>query len=294
MRAVITDEEGRELGRGEAEGAVVGVDSPETVAGRAARAARRAAEVAGTSLPVSALWAGLAGAGRDAGRLATERELRAMGLAAEVVVGTDVEAAFHDAFGSGPGILLIAGTGSIAWGRGETGEVIRVGGWGEQLGDEGSGYAVGMAALRAVTRATDGRGPATALTEQVLEHFSLARPEDLIEWIATAGKGDVAALIPLVAAASASGDAVARVIMDDAVADLLTHVATVLDRAGPWAHPPELVLSGGLLESGGPVREGVERAASMHAVRPSARGVDPEMGAASLALQRLQPPRAGA
>ena len=287
MRAVIIDEQGRELGRGEAPGAVVGVDGLEAVASRVATAVRAAA--AGTPLPVSVLWAGLAGAGRETVREAATRVLEVEELAVEVVVGTDVEAAFSAAFGNGPGILLIAGTGSIASARGDDGGVVRVGGWGERLGDEGSGYAVGLEALRAVARATDGRGPATGLTQHVLGHLGLSRAEDLIAWIATADKRDVAALVPMVVGASAEGDPVASSIMAGAVADLVKHAAVALERAGPWTEPPELVLCGGLLEEGGPLREATERAVSGCAVRSAARGIDPAMGAARTALDHARP-----
>ena len=294
MRAVIVDERGRELGRGEAPGAVVGVDRLEEVASRVATAVRAAAAAAGTPLPVSVLWAGLAGAGRETVREAAVRALETEELTVEVVVVADVEAAFSAAFGSGPGILLIAGTGSIAWARGDDGEVVRVGGWGERLGDEGSGYAVGLEALRAVARATDGRGPSTVLTQRALGHLGVARAEDLIEWIATAGKRDVASLVPIVARASAEGDPVASSIMDATVADLVGHLAVALERAGPWTEPPELVLCGGLLEEGGPLREATERAVSEYAVRSAARRIDPAMGAARTALDhaRPQPPEA--
>lgn len=284
MRAVIADEAARELGRGESVGAVVGVDPHEDVAGRIAEAVRAAAAAAETPLPVGTLWAGLAGAGRVVAQSAVARELRATAVADEVVVGTDVEAAFRAAFGSGPGILLIAGTGSIAWARDATGEVIRAGGWGEHLGDEGSGYAIGAAALRAVAQAEDGRGPATSLTGLVLDHLSLDSPEGLIAWSADASKRDVAALAPTVAAAAEAGDAVGRAIKDAAVAALSSHVTAILERGKDWGEAPELVCWGGLLVGRGALSDAMADLAASQHVRLSTRSIDPAMGAAKMAL----------
>src|SRR5690606_12096698 len=128
------------------------------------------------------------------------------------------------AFDDGAGILLIAGTGSSAWARGVDGRTARAGGWGHLLGDEGSGYALGVAALRAVARAHDGRAPSTDLRDAVLRHANVAAPEALIAWAASAAKAEIAALAPCVAEAAAADDAVARAIVDRAARDLADHV----------------------------------------------------------------------
>jgi glucosamine kinase len=286
-RAVLVDEDGEELARGEAPGAVVRLESPSAAARAVGEAVHKAATRAGVDLPAGAIWAGLAGAGFPDARLAVERELVNAGIAEKVVVGTDVEAAFHDAFGSAPGILLIAGTGSIAWTRTAAGGVVRVGGWGERLGDEGSGFAIGSAALRAVVRAEDGRGPSTELTHRVLEQLSLGGVDALIPWTASATKADVARLVPLVSKAAAEGDGVARDIMSRAVQELSDHLAAAIERGAPWQEPPELVLAGGLLAEDGALHAAMSAAAVAHAVRLSARRIDPAMGAAKLALAAL-------
>ena len=109
------------------------------------------------------LCVGAAGVGRDAERLELWEALSAREIAEDVVIITDAEAGFDDAFGEGAGILLIAGTGSIAHGRGPTGIVARCGGWGPVCGDEGSGAWIGRRTLSAVTASSDGREPPTAL-----------------------------------------------------------------------------------------------------------------------------------
>jgi len=282
-RAVIVDGEGRELARGEAGGAVVRAEAPARSARAVAEAVRAAAERADIHLPVDVLWAGLAGAGTREARVAVAEELQPLGVAERVLVGTDVEAAFHDAFGEGPGVLLIAGTGSIAWARGASGETVRVGGWGERLGDEGSGFAIGTAALRAVARAADGRGPETLLVDAVLEGLTLDRVDALIPWAAKASKGDVAGLVPLVARAAAEGDAVAAGLLGEAVPALCDHLRAVLERAGPWPQPPELVLWGGLLAPGGVLHQVMVEAVGAFPARLRCCDIDPALGAARLA-----------
>jgi glucosamine kinase len=286
-RALILDEGGRELGRGEARGAVVSAAAPMVAARAVVEAVRAAAANAQVELPGAALWAGLAGAGLEDPRRAVAEPLEDASLAEHVVVGTDVEAAFQDAFGAGPGVLLIAGTGSIAWARSPSGAVVRVGGWGERLGDEGSGFAIGMAALRAVVRAEDGRGPGTVLRELLLSALSLGSVDGLVPWAAVATKADVAALVPLVSRAASAGDAVASDILTQAVGELSAHVAAAVERGGPWPQPPELVLWGGLLGKDGALHDRIARAVGAHRVRLSTRDVDPARGAARLARAAL-------
>jgi len=286
-RAVIVDERGQEVARAEVPGAVASAEFPERAALYVSRAVHAAAERAGVELPLAFLWAGLAGAGAQAARSAVAGELGSAALADRVVVGTDVEAAFHDAFGEEAGILLIAGTGSIAWARDLAGVVVRVGGWGERLGDEGSGFAIGSGALRAVARAHDRRGPETALRDSLLAHLALGGPQDLDSWWEDATKRDVAALAPLVARASAEGDAVARDLLATAVSDLIAHISAVLDGSDQWPEAAPLVLWGGLISDGGPLRDALVGAVSSLPVRLESREVDPPMGAANMALAAL-------
>jgi N-acetylglucosamine kinase-like BadF-type ATPase len=288
-RAIIVDGE-RELGRGEYSGAVATTHDPAPVADAVAGAVRRAARRAKVTLPVEAMWAGLAGAGSPAARDAVSAALSERGLAACVVVGTDVEAAFQDAFGVGPGVLVIAGTGSIVWARSRSGRVHRVGGWGRHLGDEGSGYALGMAALRRVTRAADGRAPSTELREVLLAALGLGAVEDLVAWVDTASKAAVAALAPLVIRAADRGDAGAQELVADAVTAVRSHVRTALDalaEPGQDAQGLDVILWGGLLAGGGPLRARVEGALAEAGISVRARDLDPPMGAARLALATL-------
>lgn len=286
-RAVIVDDRGLELGRAEAPGAVVTAGAPESAAQAVTEAVRAAAERACVDLPGAVLWAGLSGAGHERARLAVTDLLERAGLAQRVTIGTDVRAAFEAAFPEGPGILLIAGTGSIAWARTPGGEVGRAGGWGQQLGDEGGGFAIGLGAVRSVVRAEDGRESATVMRDDVLRALGLDDPKDLIPWAASATKAEVAGLVPVVVRAAASGDPAARHLMDQAVRELAKHVTAVLERMGPWPSPPPLLLWGGLIGENGPLRERLSRVLGPLPVEVRSDSIDPTMGAARLALQAL-------
>lgn len=301
-RAVVVDPEGRELARIQGEAARVTPDDPAGVASDladlAARALAAAAAHVATAVPSgtpgakraagsgapAALCCALAGAGRKPERDAVEAALERRGIAGRVVVTTDAEAALEDAFSGGAGILLIAGTGSIAWGRAPDGRTARAGGWGEHFGDEGSGYAIAVEALRAIAYAHDGRGAATALVHPVLGHAAAADPEALIGWAAAASKAEIAALAPLVLAAAEAGDDVAEDMVARAAANLAAHVVALIPRLGPWPEPPRLVLAGGLLDSGRPLRRRVQDAlgARRCEVRLVDRPVDAARGAATL------------
>src|SRR5690606_10986978 len=131
---------------------------------------------------------------------------------------TDVEIALTGAHGERRGILILAGTGSVAYGVNAAGESAQVGGWGYLLGGEGSGHWIGMKALQAVVRAADGRAAPTALTDAVLRTLDLKTPRDLIQWIYTPESAAprtraVAQLAPLVLAA-ADDDAAAAILAE--------------------------------------------------------------------------------
>lgn len=283
-RAVVLDGAGTEVGRAEGGAAVADARNPGRAATAVAEVCAAAGRSAGAVLPVDALWAGLSGAGREEARAAVEVELERLGVARAVHVDSDVGAAFHDAFGDGPGILLISGTGSIAWGRAEDGREGRVGGWGHHIGDEGSGYAVGREGLRRIARQADGRAPRTRLQMAVLDFLGLQGAEELVMWAGGASKAEVAALAPVVAAASAAGDAVAAEILQVAAEELEGHVLAILENLGPWREPPPVALAGGLLRPGRALRRPLEVALARHRLTPVDRPLDAARGAARLAL----------
>ena len=289
-RAVVVDERGTEVARAEFAGAVATAIAPELAAEAVAGAVRAAVDRAGFELPAVVLWAGLAGAGADLAAGAVHDRLAGMGLAQDIVVGTDVEAAFHDAFGDGPGVLLIAGTGSIAWVRNASGRRRQIGGWGQQLGDEGSGYAIGLSGLRYLTQAHDGRARTSGMLEPLLSACGVETPVDLIAWTGAATKSEMAALAPVVIACADAGDAAAVAIVNAAVGELMTHVDVAIAEAGA-SEPARVVLWGGLLAESGPLGPRVREALDAREVDVISRRLDPPMGAARMALRRLSETR---
>jgi len=283
--ATILDASGTEVFRLEGPATLVDPARPDESIKEVVALARRAGDDSGR--PMAGLWAGLAGAGSEPVRTEVEEALRSAGVAREVSVGTDAQAAFFDAFGDGPGILLVAGTGSVALGRGEKRQWTQVGGWGLLLGDEGSGYALAMSGLRGVVRAADGRGPTTVLTERLLGALGFGDPHELVGWVAAAAKRDVAALAPIICGAAADGDALAEALVESAIEDLVGHVLTAMRRLGPWNGRPQVALVGGLLSEDRPLRDRVRSALAGLSCTPVERVVDPARGAARMAMRLL-------
>jgi glucosamine kinase len=202
------------------------------------------------------LYVGAAGAGREPERDELRKALRGENLATTVMVSTDIEIALAAMFDEGSGIVVSAGTGSVAVGRDRAGKQHRIGGYGWQMGDEGSGYAIGRAALGAVSRAADGRSPRTALSERVLTASRSDSFDALIRWAAGASPAEVAALAPHVLDVAAHGDPLAQGICDYAAREL-TQLAVCLVPVMDLQLPVGVALTGGLLSADGPLRRSV-------------------------------------
>jgi glucosamine kinase len=290
-RAVVMTASGEEVARATGRAALVkpGEEAATLVALQELVAAALAA--AGEPGSPEVLVAGLAGVGRTKTREAIQERLAEAGLARMVQVKTDVEVAFHDAFGEGPGILLVGGTGSVALTRTPAGRPHRSGGWGAVAGDEGSGWWIGIQALHAAFQAADGRAPDTLLLEIALRHFHVPDPGALMDRLWTVEKGEVAALAPRVAEAAAQGDPASGTILSDAAGALAAHLPPLIrawreEGRGPGGIPVALV--GGLVVPGGPLRsELLPRLRALGGVtRESAP--DPARGAARMGLALLE------
>lgn len=141
-------------------------------------------------------------------------------------VESDARIALEGAFSGKPGSILIAGTGSIMFGKDPKGNIHRVGGFGRYLGDEGSGYMLGKRGLIAVSREFDGRGSKTLITELVKKNFQIDSPEILITEIYK-NNFDIASAAPLVIEAAEKSDETAKKIVDDETDELLLHISTM-------------------------------------------------------------------
>ena len=147
------------------------------------------------------------------------------------------------------GVALISGTGSIAFGRAADGRTARAGGWGFLFGDEGSGYALAVAGLRAAAQAADGRGIPTKLLDAALKHFQIDRPEALVAAVYPMAndRQRIAEMARLVLDMAAANDAAAMAIVDDAARQLAAMVAAVAAKLDTSDKMTPLAITGGIL-----------------------------------------------
>ncbi len=183
----------------------------------------------------------------------------------------------------------MSGTGSIAFAHTDDGRTVRTGGLGWQFGDEGSGYALGRAALGAAGRAFEQRGPETILYESIASATDSRSLDDMVRWVATADRAAVAALAREVLVAAARKDRVALELIDEAAHSLFEHARALTEKFSLNARP-ELALAGSLLGKDSPIRDAlvVRLSAALSRVAVSDATVDPAMGAVSLAAALLR------
>jgi len=258
--AMVADESGRVLGETIGPGSAIRPGQAEHSANVITDVVRDAlASCEMTHVTPRAICVGVAGAGRETERQALWQALVARDLASELVIHSDFSIALDDAFGDGPGVLLISGTGSVAYGRSPTGATARCGGWGPAAGDEGSGAWIGRKALSVVTAAADGREPETALTGAVLTAAQVNETADLVGWAAEATPATLATLAPVVLTVAETGDLRANAIVTLAVEELMLHVRALARKlfVDERAALP-VALSGGMLPRGGTLRKRLE------------------------------------
>jgi glucosamine kinase len=242
----LADSTGREILRRTGPAGLVDPRRPTATAEMLTALVREALAAAELEGPAHSLCAGLAGVGNAAEREMVESALTREGVARNVCVRSDGETALHGALGGEAGILLVAGTGSIAYGRSEDGKVERCGGWGMVTGDEGSGYALGRAALAAALRDVDGRGPPTRLRSVLLAAIGLSLPDAVPPWAGRAEKSEIAALAVHVLRLAADGDEVAIGLARESASALADHAAALVRRLGPWKRSIPVVFHGGV------------------------------------------------
>ena len=285
---LLADTSGRIVGEGRAGGANLQAHG-ELEVEKVLHAVIEAAVGERAILP-KAVCLGVAGVDRPEDHRIVSDILRRLGYRANVLVVNDAYVALVAGCGDEPGVVLISGTGSIAYGVNEAGFAARAGGWGSVLGDEGSGYWIGRQALTAVVRESDGRGPRTRLTPLVLEHFQLTKVDGLVREVydRSLQRPAIAALGPLVDRARADGDVVASEILRLASDELARAAASVIGRLGMRGSAFRVILSGGMFRAMSWLVDDVVHRLAEVAPRATvaALHVEPARGAVHLALRQ--------
>lgn len=200
---------------------------------RAAEALRgvigEALDQAGSEVPVAAVLCGVAGVEREADERALADELDDDARLGTVTVTSDVVVAWAGSNAAQPAVTAIAGTGSNVLGVGSSWQARRCGGWGHVLGDEGSGYAVGLAGLVAAVRTADGRQGAARLLQAAMERYEAGEPKDLQSQVFALEdmKAGIASFASVVVGLADEEDRDAQAVVATAADGLAELVATV-------------------------------------------------------------------
>ena len=205
----------------------------------------------GTGVIPSAICLGIAGVDRAADEAVVGSIMRRIGYKARILIVNDALIALEAGVGDASGIVIVSGTGSIAYGRDTEGRAARAGGWGYVLGDEGSGYWIGRLALRAVVRHADGRGRITSLTPRLLNHFGVQKASELINKVyhEELPPKSIAALAQYVQQSRDEGDMVANGILNRAADELMTAASAVMARLDLTDKAFTFVLAGGMFHA---------------------------------------------
>lgn len=283
--AWLSDEKGRVLARavaGPSNPLKVGIKSTQREILRATRDVLRQAHVAArlggerrrtptgrgsTAAALEAVCVGLAGTDRPPVHRKVLAWLRQAIPARHYLLTSDAAIALRAAIADSPGVIVISGTGSIAYGRDDRGRVLRSGGWGAFLDDAGSGYDLGRKAIVAALQDYDGRGSCTQLTAKVCRALKISDITQVVLKKLTAT--EVAGLFPLVLEAARRRDAVARRLCDEAGKDLADLALALLRRMGWLRRVIPVVYAGGVFRSSLRIRRAVTRHLRRHA--PQAR-----------------------
>ncbi len=268
--AWLADAKGTVLGRSEAGPSnplKVGLEEAGREIERAVRLARRKARLPQAQL--EAVCVGLAGTDRAPIHRRMFARLRRTIPACHHLLTSDAAIALEAAIGDSAGIMVIAGTGSIAYGRNERGEVLRSGGWGHVFDDAGSGYDVGRRAIVASLRALDGRGPSTRLQQDLCRSLGLRNLTEVILKEQKLSPAAIAALFPLVLAASRRRDRVAIRLCEEAAQDLADLALALIERFHWLDVDVPVICSGGVFQASARVYRNFSR--QVHTRAPKVR-----------------------
>lgn len=206
---------------------------------------------------ITAVCAGVAGAGREEVRQQVARVLHELLPASSIEVTGDMEIAHEAALAGAPGVIVIAGTGSIAFGRSAEGKTARAGGWGVAVSDEGSGHWIGMQAVAGILHAFDAGEP-SELARRVFARWKLTTHDELVQRVNASPPPDYAPLAADVVAAYDAGDQAAQEILVRAGSELARLAQSVIGRLWPQRQPVEVAVLGGVFRSSEAVRKAFE------------------------------------
>ena len=243
---LLADERGRIISEGRGPGANLHTAGAPAVEAVLAEVSTKA--IGDRAIVPAAICLGIAGVDREDETRTMRAIMERIAPRSAILVVNDAMIALSAGAKDAPGIVVIAGTGSIVYGHNASGEAARAGGWGHMIGDEGSGYWIGREALAAVMRAADGRGPATALTSEILAHLQLDDESRLpgIVYDREVPRMTVAALGPIVQRAAVEGDAVANRILERAADELVLAARSVASRLEMRGDAFTFFLAGGV------------------------------------------------
>jgi N-acetylglucosamine kinase len=241
------------------------------------------------SHPVDALCLGIAGVDRPGAEEVIRGVLRRLGIRRAIRIVNDAIVALVAGAPDGVGIVVVSGTGSIAYGADRNGTTARSGGWGYLLGDEGSAFWLGHAAVRLGIRAADGRGPATALYDRICNHLEVVVPDGLVAWFydQELSRHRVARLASIVEQAAVDGDETADRLLDQAARHLV-RAAMAVERQLEFSEAYSLVLAGGVYKACPSLYERVEKKLDLDLARVVRLADEPASGAVTLALELLK------
>ncbi|NEQ85922.1 MAG: ATPase [Moorea sp. SIO2I5] len=308
---VVLNHQGQVLGRGEADASnyhTVGINTAFASIESAIRLATQqaSAKLSIESVTVEAMCLGLAGVGRPRDREVVRgfvQELLSSQtipvtwalLPSTVVICDDALIALVGGVGKPVGVVAIAGTGSIVFGRNAQGNTKRVGGWGHILGDVGSAYHIAISGLRAAINAYDGCAvtslTATSLQERFTTHFKLSNFNYITDIIYRQGWGvkEIASLAPIVDQAAAEGDHLALSIIEDTVNQLAKATQVVIESVFPPDSECEVVTTGSVWHGLSSIHQRFE--SSLVMLCPNAKVIwprhEPAYGAGLLGLLSL-------
>ena len=238
--------------------------------------------------PIDAICLGIAGVDRPGERQTVHGILKRIGVGRAVRIENDAFIALVAGAPKRVGIVIIAGTGSMAYGVDSVGKTARSGGWGYLLGDEGSAYWLGHAAVRRAIRAADGRDSPTALGAKISARLGRSVPAGLVSWFYDQQhfRHRVAELAPLVEEAAIEGDAAAEDLLEQA-ARHLGRAARAVDAQLPFDRPFPLVMAGGAFRACPSLGVRLEKRLELPRARVVHLEAEPASGAVALALDLL-------